>query len=117
MNTARPFLLLALLTLGCSGTWSQTSARDAATAKTCDYYSKCAEIGSGKKYATRDACEVDVRSYWNNAWPLDECDNKIRNEDMDVCLKAIEITVCGNSFDFFNTIFNKCGKSSVCKGP
>ena len=107
---------LSVLLAACSGTWSQAAARDAATEKSCDFYTRCGEVQSGKKYPTRDDCEIDVRAYWNNAWPAAECDNKIRNEDMDVCLKAIEITECGNSMDFFNTVFNKCSRSSVCKG-
>ncbi len=77
----------------------------------------CGEISNGKRYATRDACEVDVRKQWNDLWPIAECDNRIRAEDLDLCLKAIDITTCGNALDFFNTVFNKCGKAQVCRGP
>lgn len=115
-RTLLPALLLLAAT-GCSGTWSQQAARDAATQKSCDYYARCGEIQRGARYNTREDCEIEVRAYWNNAWPAEDCDNKIRNEDMDVCLRAIENTQCDNAGDFFNTLFNKCSRSNVCKGP
>lgn len=107
---------LALTAAACSGTWSQTAARDEATKKSCDFYARCGEIQPGKSYDTREDCEIEVRAYWNNAWPASECDQKIRNEDMDVCIKGIEGTQCNNAGDFFNTLFNKCSRANVCKG-
>lgn len=124
-SSTRLLGLLSSLLLGATflpllpacGPMSQARARDLATARSCDWYGKCGEIGQGKKYATRDACEVDVRASWNNYWPAADCDGKIRGEDLDVCLQAIELTDCNNAFDFLNTVLNKCGKSNVCRGP
>jgi hypothetical protein len=110
------FLLSMVLLAACGGNLSQGAARDLATKHSCDWYAKCGEIASGKKYATRDACEVDTRKSWNDLWPVADCDAKVRGEDLDVCLKAIDITTCGNLLDLANTVFNKCGKSQVCRG-
>jgi hypothetical protein len=109
------FVLVALGVISC-GPPSQPQARDAATAKSCDWYARCDEIGAGKQYETRDACEIEVRNFWNNTWALADCDSKIDSEALDICLKSIEITQCGNGLDFLNTILNKCGKASVCAG-
>src|SRR5687767_7514769 len=103
------------LAASCGGPYTQAQARDMATDRSCDWYAKCGEIGAGKKYGDRDQCEVDVRSGWNDMWPVADCDKRIAPEDLDLCLKAIDITQCGNSFDFFNTVFNKCSKAEVCK--
>lgn len=107
---------LLVLAPACGGNYSQPDARDRATAASCDWYEACGEIGEDKAYASRDACEVDVRAYWNNAWPVELCDQKIPPEKMDTCLVAIEITECGNAFDFLNTVANKCGRANMCTG-
>jgi hypothetical protein len=110
------FSIIALCALASCGPPSREQARDMATTRSCDWYASCGEIGSGKRYETRDACEVDVRSSWNNLWPTADCNGKIDGDALDVCLKAIDITDCANGFDFFNTVFNKCGKDKVCPG-
>lgn len=108
--------VVAMALAGCGGNFSQPAARDVATKHSCDWYQKCGEISSGKTYATRDACEVDIRKYWDGAWPLAACDGKITPTDLDVCLKGIDSTVCGNGFDYLNTLLNKCSRTQVCKG-
>lgn len=103
-----------LVAAGCGGNYGQPEARDRATAASCDWYASCDAIGEGKTFATRDACEVEVRSGWNDLWPLAECDDRIPARALDSCLEAIGNTTCGNGLDFFNTVFNKCGKETVC---
>lgn len=117
ISTVRRSLLFTLFAaamslLGC-GNLSQAQARDQATTHACDWYQKCGDIGSGQKYENRDQCEVDVRSQFNNYWPPDQC-GSVKQDDLNVCLTAIDNTVCGNGLDFFNTIFNKCSQSVVC---
>jgi hypothetical protein len=101
---------------GCGGNLGQADARDQATKASCDWYDKCGEIGSGKRFATRDDCEVDVRAGWNSAWPYQECNDRIPRDKLDVCISAIKITTCGNGFDIWNTLVVKCGKAEVCSG-
>src|SRR5262245_28927994 len=99
---------------GCDGAPSRTAARDSATKASCDWYAMCGEIGAGKTYETRDSCEVQVRSSWDQAWPAADCDGKINGDQLDVCLSAIRITECGNGLDVLNTLVNKCPKARVC---
>jgi hypothetical protein len=108
--------ITALCALASCGAPSREQARDRATTHSCDWYASCGEIGSGQTYETRDACDVDVRSSWNDLWPAADCSGTIDGDALDVCLKAIDITDCANGFDFFNTVFNKCGKDKVCTG-
>ncbi len=109
--------LVALLALaGCGGPLSQPAARDMATVHACDWFEKCGDIGSGKSYATRDSCDVGQRADWNNRWPLSKCDGKVVPSDLDVCLRAIDSTVCANALDVLNTVLNKCSTAQVCKG-
>jgi hypothetical protein len=107
---------LALLATGCFGNYTQADALEKVTPALCDWYEKCGEISEGKKYANVRACESEVRSQWNGLWPFNECDERIRPDDLDTCLGAIEVTSCDNGLDLFNTVFNKCGKAQVCQG-
>jgi hypothetical protein len=109
-------LLFALVLAGCGGPLSQPAARDLAASRSCEWFNKCGEVGSGKTYASMDSCVVEQRSDWNGYWPLAQCDGKILPADLDVCLKAIDSTICNNGFDRLNTLFNKCSKTQVCKG-
>jgi hypothetical protein len=102
----------------CGGvTSSQVVARDRATAVSCDWYQGCGQIGAGLMYETRESCDTQVRAQWDQAWPLTECDNKINQEQLTVCLDAIHATQCGNLLDIVSTLGVKCPKANVCSGP
>lgn len=111
-----PFVLLSVAAIGCGGNYSQAAARDAATTQMCKCYDRAGKVGSGQKYENLDSCEIDQRAFWNDAWPVKDCDGRIKSEDLATCLKAIEITDCNNGFDTLNTVFNKCSSGAVCKG-
>lgn len=110
------FAAVALLAVaGCgSVTTSRESARDQATTVSCNWFQMCGEIGAGKTFATRDACEVSVRANRDAAWPASECAGKINVNQLDICLSAIRSTTCMNGVDFLNTVFNKCPATLVC---
>jgi hypothetical protein len=101
----------------CGSNHSQANARDAVTDASCDFYARCDQIGSGKTYANRDTCEVQVRASWDTAWPVETCDGKIDTEQLNICLNAIGATECGNGLDVLNTLLNKCPQSKICSGP
>ena len=105
------------LAMGCGSDHSQASARDAVTDASCDWYMRCGEIGPGKTHANRDSCEVQARASWDTAWPVEACDGKINNEQLDICLDAIALTECGNGLDVLNTLANKCPQAKICSGP
>ena len=115
-TVALGIVLLGLAT-GCGSDHSQASARDAVTDASCDWYMGCGEIGPGKTHPNRDSCEVQVRASWDTAWPVEACDGKINNEQLEICLDAIAITECGNGLDVVNTLANKCPQAKICSGP
>jgi len=111
--------LLICVVLGvfssCGGvTNSQVVARDRATAASCDWYQNCGEIGAGKTYETRESCDTQVRAHWDQTWPLSQCDSRINQSQLSICLDAIHATQCGNVLDILSTLGVKCPASSVC---
>lgn len=113
-------VLCVALTLfaSCGGvTSSQVVARDRATVASCDWYQTCDGIGAGKMYETRDSCETQVRAHWDQTWPLAQCDGKINQAQLSICLDAIHATQCGNLLDILATLGVKCPESSICSGP
>jgi hypothetical protein len=101
---------------GCGSGSSQADARDRATAASCDWLAMCDQIGAGKKYETRDMCDVQVRASWDSAWPVATCEGKIDENQLEICLAAIKITDCKNVVDVYNTLANKCPAAKICSG-
>jgi hypothetical protein len=102
----------------CGGvTNSQVVARDQATTAACDWYGGCGAIGAGLTYDTRASCETQVRAQWDQAWPPSDCDSKINQGQLSICLDAIHATQCGNVLDILSTLAVKCPKANVCSGP
>lgn len=94
----------------------QADAVNAAVDTTCDRYEFCQQVGEGKTYANREACENEQRLAWDGRWPADECNGRINGDKLQVCLSAIEGTSCDNFFDQLNTVYGKCPKNEVCSG-
>jgi hypothetical protein len=107
-----PLFGLTLLVSGCG--WSVETAREAAAQRTCDYYARCNEIGPGRNYESRDTCLTKQRSNWLDLWSTDACVNRINSANLDMCLRAIDNTQCGNVLDYLATL-SKCQRSDVCK--
>lgn len=110
-------LLVPVLALGLSacGTVSLEDAIDNAAGSVCDYYERCDDIGEGKTYASRNACMIDYRGTFQDAWPANKCTDNINPDGYDQCLGRIEITQCGNLLDLANVVLN-CGSNTVCGG-
>jgi len=118
--TSRLIALLALAAgvAGCGKvTDERIVARDRATTASCDYFMRCNQIGSaaGAAFPDRDSCDVQVRSFWESSWPSADCQGKIRQDQLDVCISAINGTQCGNGINFLTTL-GTCGKANVCTG-
>jgi len=101
---------------GCGSGSSQADARDRATDASCNRFQMCGNIGAGQMYETLESCEVQVRGSWDKQWPPSQCEGKINESELEVCLAAIASTTCGNGLDELNTIFVKCPASKVCTG-
>lgn len=107
------FLPAALLVLVACGGDSRQSARDTATEKTCDYYARCNEIGTGKTYTSRDNCIVKVQATFETAWPPDVCDGHVDQSALDLCYNAIDTAQCGSGGDVLH-VLDKCQRANVC---
>jgi len=109
--------LLPLLVATCGDvSSSQMVARDKATSATCDWYQMCQQIGPNpnQRYTSRSSCEVDVRAAWETGWPPAECDRKINQTQLDVCINRIKSTDCTNVIDILATITVSCPKEKIC---
>ncbi len=113
MKTTLALLTLSFVLLsGCGITIE--SARESAAQHSCNWYQSCKDLGTDKSYATFDECLTKQRSSWLTAWPTASCGpSQLNPSNLDVCLKAIDATTCGNVIDAIAT-FAKCDKSKVC---
>jgi len=106
--------------VSCGGVSSDRElARDQATTVSCDWYQSCGQIGpdSSQKYQSRSSCETQVRGSWDSAWPITDCDGKIKQSQLSICLEAIHVTSCTNVVDIAITLGDKCAKVNICSGP
>jgi hypothetical protein len=102
---------------GCGGvTDDRVAAREKATGAICDRYEACGLIGSdtGDAYLSREQCVIDWRANRDDAWTAAECQGRISQSELNVCLSAIAATAC-MGFDFVTTLL-KCTAVTVCSG-
>ncbi len=97
-------------------TGKQSDAVNAATSSTCDAYERCGEVGTDKDFTTRDSCITDRKAFWNDRWPVADCDDRINGDKLQYCLDAIKATSCDSFIDQLETVYGKCAKSDVCSG-
>jgi hypothetical protein len=111
MKTTSTLTLALVVLAGCASPLE--NARETAAEHTCTWYASCKDIGSGKTYASTSDCLTQERAKWLDTWPTADCDGKINVSNLDVCVKAIDATTCGNFIDALATA-SKCEKSKVC---
>src|SRR5688572_3414172 len=87
-----------VIAIGCNQvanlTKKQSDALDAVVNSDCDKYQACGEIAAGKKYANRSDCEAEARAYWNDKWPVGDCDGNINGNNLDICTDSITEAAC-----------------------
>jgi uncharacterized protein DUF6184 len=101
---------------GCGGvTDARVSARNRASKAACDRANACGNIGPGQSYADYQSCISIVNGDIDaTIWPVSEC-QQINQQNLDVCISAINGTQCGNGINFLITL-GTCGKQNVCVG-
>jgi hypothetical protein len=100
---------------GCGGVkTSRADAREKATKTTCDRYEVCDLIGPGLSFEDRESCDITWESNWESAWPIADCEGRIDDAALKVCLDRIASTAC-EGFDFVGTL-GICAKQNVCIG-
>jgi hypothetical protein len=124
MSKLRGRLLTTLVSLGtllgargCGGvTDDRVAAREKTTSAICDRYAQCGLIGAeaNAAYPNREACVIDWRADRDEAWPAADCQGKISQPELNVCLAAVAATNCVG-FDFVGTLL-KCTPATVCSG-
>jgi Family of unknown function (DUF6184) len=112
--------LIAGIVGGCDNTIadvtnSQPSAAKAAVDATCDRYEACDQIGAGKTYESREACDNQLRDFWNEQWPAARCEGKINGDALDVCTDRIASTDCNSFVDKVRTAYDTCNSDDVCR--
>jgi uncharacterized protein DUF6184 len=102
---------------GCGGvTDERVEARDQATTATCTAYMGCGKIGSAPTdtYTDYDSCLTVWRGTWESAWDSTDCEGRIDQDHLRVCISAIMGVDCSNILDILDTLYVKCGKAAVC---
>jgi Family of unknown function (DUF6184) len=100
---------------GCGGVAdTRVEARDSATQHTCTRYQACGDLGAGMSYPDFSACTTYWQASWDSQWPVADCQGRIDQGQLAVCLSAIDGTSCTSVLDFLNTMYVKCGKANVC---
>ena len=115
------FVALALFggIVGCNTvadiTNKQSDAVNAAASETCDRYEACGNIGAGKTYETKEACDKESHDFWNGQWTVEKCEGKIDGDALTVCTDRIASTDCNSFVDKLNTVYNSCASDDVCQ--
>ena len=119
MNLTKWMWMLGLMgTVGLAGCGvsNQAGAVNVAARSSCKYHERCGNIGSGKSFTSVNDCEIRQSTFWNDHWEPADCDDRINNDNLDYCLKAIEATSCSNGLDLLVTTYDKCSTKNVCAG-
>jgi hypothetical protein len=108
-----------LLGRGCGGvTDTRVAARDQATSASCDYYNRCGLVGPGEDtmngYTSLSSCQTSVSAYWENTWPVSQCQGHIDEAQVSICISAINATECMNGLDVLATLVLKCPAVNIC---
>jgi hypothetical protein len=92
------------------------AARNRATTASCNYYKMCGQIGSGGTFESDSTCQTMVLSYWTGQWTDAACLGKVDQSGLNVCVDAINSTLCMNGLDVLATLLAKCPVARVCPG-
>ena len=82
------------------------------TTARCDREVACNNVGDGKKYADKGACEREVRQDTNSSLRASEC-GVVKGPEMDSCLSEITGQKCGDPFDAVSRMA-ACRQGKLC---
>lgn len=89
------------------------NARNQATTAGCNYYKMCNDIGPGLQYDTYQDCITQVQGSWTSAWPTSTCQGHIDQQQLTICLDAINATTDCSGLAQLITL-SKCGSATIC---
>lgn len=90
------------------------SAVSAITAARCDREQRCDHIGSGKRYASRDACIKQVQGDWQRELTTIECPKGIVQAKLDECVDQIRTEGCANPIETLGRM-TSCRQIEICR--
>jgi hypothetical protein len=79
----------------------------------CDQEQKCEHIGDGRKFATRDICQKQLRSDTTGSLNAQSCPHGLDPSAVDRCVGAIKAEPCSLSIDTLTRIAD-CRSSAMC---
>lgn len=79
----------------------------------CDRAARCGAIMPGKKYDSREQCEMIMRGKISDDIRLKDCRGGISESDLAECMKKIQDESCNNPFDRFSS-HEECRVSQIC---
>jgi hypothetical protein len=86
--------------------------REMASAR-CDHEQACGNIGSRKKYATRDGCIEDTLPVVLREVTSNACPRGIDSDSATGCMAAIRQSACSNKFDRMASV-DVCRTQAIC---
>ena len=95
-----------------AGGEARSATRSIADAR-CDREQRCENVGDGKKYASDEVCENQIRGDWANDLNAYECPNGIVDAELDECLAAIRAEECNSPFDTLSRV-TACTAGQIC---
>jgi hypothetical protein len=97
-----------------TGVSENRSAVDSITFARCEREQRCNNVGSGKKYDSRDACVTSVRSDWQSELNSLECPKGIDQSKLDVCLERLRTDGCANPVETLGRVA-ACRQAELCR--
>jgi Family of unknown function (DUF6184) len=79
----------------------------------CDHEDKCEHVGTGRKFATRDVCQTQLRSDTMGDLNAQKCPRGLDKEAIDRCVAAINQESCSISIDMLARVAD-CRSGAIC---
>ena len=83
------------------------------TKERCEREERCTNVGVGRRYATREVCDEQIRSDNMNNLTNAACPYGINAANLQTCLADIRAEACGNPFDSLNRYIH-CTVNALC---
>lgn len=80
----------------------------------CDREEKCQNLGTDRKFASREACLTEIQEDLSDDLKLSECPGGIVQKELDECLAEIRSEDCKNPIDKLERLA-ACRTTDMCK--
>jgi hypothetical protein len=91
------------------------NAVDSIVAARCDREERCANIGAGRRYESKDACMSSTRSSQSRDLNFTACPSGVDEKELSECLEHILKDECNSPLDHISRIAS-CRTMDICRG-